>query len=74
MQCDCGNFRGVRAGGAGNAMTGPEQVRVLVGQNLTLGTQSEGPLISYSGGFDLVALAVGCAPLAAIRALTIGRL
>ena len=42
----------------------PEQVRVLVGQNLTLGTRSEGPLIPYSGGFDLVTLAVGCAPQA----------
>src|SRR5689334_17097495 len=39
MQRDCGNFRGVRAGGGGDTLTGPEQVRAwLVNiQRLVLG-------------------------------------
>ena len=33
-------------------------------QNLTFGTRCEGRLMPHSGGFELVALAVGCGPIA----------
>jgi hypothetical protein len=34
------------------------------GQNLTLATRCEGRLMPHSGGFELLALPVGCAPIA----------
>ena len=44
-----------------------------IGQNLTLGTRCEGRLMPHSSGFDLVALAVGCAPKSAVRSSGIKR-